>query len=224
MRTVSSSHRHRRARRSGQGFVEFSLVLPVFLAAVWGLVNGGLLLYAVNAVQHSAMIGANSIAASGNAPDSDILGVERMVSGGLGTTLLISVSEIDVEELVNSPTGGFTVGADGAPTIHAGCSGAGGAFAGTGDCVDRYSFIRSGGAISINALDGTCPTSTDVSQCPPWPPEARSVSNSGVGQSAQGAGASYLALVIHYRFTFAGAPTGGVNLTSSTAFRLEPQT
>ncbi len=205
--------------------------MPVFLVALWGLVNGGLLLYSINAANHSGSIGGDSIAASGNDPNADILGIQRMSAAGLGTTLLTSVSEIDVEELENNTAlGGFCVygasgcpasgGTNGSPVIQTGCTGAKGAFTGTGDCVDRYTFSGS----TVTALDATCSSSVDVSQCPPWAPESRNVTNDASGESAEGAGASYVALVVHFSYKYIGGPSGGITLTSTTTFRVEPRT
>jgi Flp pilus assembly protein TadG len=203
--------------------VEFALVMPVFFAAIWGIINGGLLLYSMNAVAHSAQIGSMSIAASGDVPNTDILGVQRMAQAGLGTTALVTVTEIDVEELENSPTGGYQT-SNGSPVIQTGCAGARGTFAGTGDCVDRYSFTDNAGSVTVNVLDPGCTASVDVSQCPPWTPESRSVSNDLTGQSPTGSGCSYVELVVSYHFNFFGAPAGDIQLTSRSDFRLEPQT
>jgi len=203
--------------------VEFALVMPVFFAALWAILNGGFLLYSMNAVAHAALIGSDSIAASGNAQNTDILGIQRMANAGLGTTTLVTVTEIDVEELADSSSGGFQV-SNGTPVIQTGCAGAGGSFAGSTDCVDRYGFTDNAGTVTVTALDGTCSSSTDPSQCPPWTPESRVITNNGPGESAQGEGTSYVQLVIRYHFNFFGAPAGDLVLTSTTTFRLEPQT
>jgi hypothetical protein len=209
--------------------VEFALVMPVFFAAMWGIINGGFLLYSMNAVAHAALLGSDSIAASGNAENADILGIQRMANAGLGTTALVTVTEIDVDELANATGGGFQVNASGVPVIQTGCTGAGTQpplnSSLNGECIDRYTFTDSGGNITVTALDGTCASSpTDPSQCPPWPPDGRSVANSASGDEGAGVGASYLELVIDYHFNFFGAPAGDLALTSTTTFRLEPQT
>jgi hypothetical protein len=202
--------------------VEFALVMPIFIGALWALINGSLLLYSANAVSHSASVGGNSIAASDDAQNADMLGIQRMAGAGLGTTALVSVSEIDVEELQDSASGGYATSA-GAPVIQNTCSGVGGSFP-SGDCVDRYTFSGSGSSLTVTALDGTCTPAVDPSECPPWAPESRVVSNDAAGQSAAGVGASYIQLVIRYRFTFFATGSTGLNLTSTTIFRLEPET
>jgi hypothetical protein len=197
--------------------------MPVFFGAMWAVMNGGFLLYSANAVAHSALIGTDSIAAYGNQPGSDIYSVQRMAAAGLDTTALVTVTEIDVEELKDSAAGGY-VESNGNPVIQTGCSGAGGAFLGTGDCVDRYTFSGPASSVTVKALDGTCASTVDISQCPPWAPESRSVTDDASGDSPQGIGTSYAALVVHYHFAFFGAPAGGLSLTSTSTFRLEPQT
>jgi hypothetical protein len=232
--TISKPARHgssrtctRPARRriGGQGLVEFSLVLPVFLFTLFSLMNMGFLLYSINAVDQSATVGSNSIAASGNASNSDILGVQRMSGAGLGTTALVQIVEIDVEELANDTVnGGFLKNPDGSPKIATGCAGVGGLEFASNSCVDRYTFSGSGSTPTVNVLDGTCAASVDVSRCPPWTPESRSVTNSAAGDSAQGVGCAYVALRVKYTYSFMGAPAGGITLSSLKTFRLEPQT
>ncbi len=196
----------RRRRRRGQGLVEFALVGPVFFLVLFAMIDGGMLLYTVNAVDQSATIGSNSIAALGRVHDADIQALTKMQSAGLTTTPLIKVTEIDVEELVTNANGdSFATNADGSPQIETGCTnGPNG-----GECVDRYQF--SGG--TIVALDEASGC-TDTSLCPPWPPLARDVSN---GQS------SFVGLVISYSYTFFTHVGPTFNLTATKTFRLEPQ-
>ena len=228
MRWIAQPQRRgKRPGQSGQGMVEFALVMPVFFGALWALINGSMLLYSANAVSHSASVGADSIAASDDAQNADMLGTQRMAAAGMGTTALVNVSEIDVEELENSASGGYTTSA-GAPVIQAGCTGAGSKApvnpSDNGLCIDRYTFSGSGSSLTVTALDGTCTSAVDPSECPPWAPESRVVSNDAAGQSAETIGASYIQLVVHYRFTFFATASAGLNLTSTTVFRLEPET
>ena len=78
------------------------LVAPVFFFAVFAMMDGGLLLYSINAVDQSATIGSDSIAGLGPASNADITALQRMAAGGLETTALIHVSEVDVEQLVTN--------------------------------------------------------------------------------------------------------------------------
>ncbi len=201
--------------------VEFALVMPVFFGAIWAVINGGFLLYSMNAVAHSALIGTDSIGAYANDPGADVYSIQRMAAAGLDTTALVRVTEIDVEELQDNPSGGLhgEQRQPGHPDgLHRGVRG----FPAT-DCVDRYVFSGPVSSLTVTALDPASPC-TDISQCPPWTPESRSVSDDATGQSPQGIGTSYAALVIHYNYSFFGAPAGGLSLTSTSTFRLEPQT
>src|SRR5579863_9029127 len=103
-----------RRRERGQGLVEFMIVAPVFFFAVFAMMDGGLLLYSINAVDQSTTIGSNSIAGLGEASNADLTALQRMAAGGLETTALVHVSQIDVEELVTNATNdGFTTHANG---------------------------------------------------------------------------------------------------------------
>ncbi|HSP09928.1 MAG TPA: TadE family protein, partial [Candidatus Dormibacteraeota bacterium] len=104
--------------------VEFALVAPVFFFVIFAMIDGGFLLFSVNSVDQATTIGSNAVAGLGKVSTADITTLQRMAtSSSLGTTSLITVSEIDVEELVTNPSGdGFTVDAvTGAPTIQADC-------------------------------------------------------------------------------------------------------
>jgi Flp pilus assembly protein TadG len=204
----------RRGQR-GQGFVEFSLVLPVFLISLFSLINAGFLLYSINAVDQSATVGANYIAAAGNAPTADINGVTRMVSAGLGTTALISVTEIDVELLVNGNNGGFATNSDGSPKVSNTCG------SGSSACIDKYTFTVSGGTTTVNVLPPLSSPCSSASQCPIWMPENRIVKANTT--DPDGAGPSFVGLVIKYHYSFMGAPAGGLDFVSTKTFRLEPQ-
>ena len=204
--------RSRRAQRA-QGFVEFSLVLPVFLLSLFSLVNAGFLLYCINAVDQSATVGANYIAAAGNAPTADITGVQKMAAAGLGTTALINVTEIDVELLVDDSTnGGFKTNSDGSPQVATSCG---------GSCIDKYTFTSAGGGnYNVQVYNTSSPCSS-ASQCPPWMPENRAVKANTT--DPDGPGPSFVALVIKYTYSFMGAPAGSISFTATKTFRLEPQ-
>src|SRR5438105_14125861 len=61
-----SARRRRRSRCAGQNLVEFALLAPLFFFVVFAAVNGGLLLYSKNAVDHAADVGMVTLAAEGN--------------------------------------------------------------------------------------------------------------------------------------------------------------
>ena len=215
---VTSGHRRRHQR--GQGMVEFALVAPVFFFVIFAMIDGGFLLFSVNAVDQATTVGSNSIAALGKVSLADITSLQRMsASSSLGATSLITVSEIDVEQLVTNSTGdGFTVHGDGTPVLQTGCSGGPTGVDGTLECVNQYKFVGSGTNPTVSVLNGGHYTSQcasgDPSGCPPWPPAARDVYN---GQS------SFVALKISYTYRFFTGVAGTANLTATKTFRLEPQ-
>ncbi|MBF6605461.1 MAG: pilus assembly protein [Chloroflexi bacterium] len=60
MRHRSASDAHRRAGRSGQGLVEFALVVPVFLLMVFGIIDGGRFVYMSSVLSQAAREGART--------------------------------------------------------------------------------------------------------------------------------------------------------------------
>jgi Flp pilus assembly protein TadG len=202
--------RHR-SRHLGQSLVEFALVAPLFFLALFVVVDGGLLLYSMNAVDQSATVGTTVIAAAGRDSLADIYAVQKMAGAGLGSTSLITVTEIQVMQLADNPAGGFQTNSDGSPKVQTGCSGG----PNGGQCVDRYSFTGGGSTPTVTVVNGTCASSVDQSQCPPWPPAARNVA-SGT--------ASYVALKILYTYHFFTGASPQFSLSSLKTFRLEPQT
>ena len=196
--------------------VEFALVAPVFFFTIFAMIDGGFLLFSVNAVDQATTVASNSIAALGKLSTADVTAMQRMAaSAGLESTSLINISEIDVEELVNNSTGdGFTVHTDGTPVVQTGCTGGPTGVDGTLECVNQYKFIGSGASPTIDVINGTCTSSVDPSECPPWPPSTRDVYN---GQSA------FVGLKVSYSYKFFTGVGGTFNLTTTKTFRLEPE-
>jgi Flp pilus assembly protein TadG len=195
------------------------IVAPVFFFAIFAMMDGGLLLYSINAVDQSATIGSNSIAGLGEASNADLTALQRMAAGGLETTALIHVSQVDVEELVtNSTHDGFSTHSDGTPVVQTGCANGPTGVDGIDECVDEYTFSGSGPSASVVVVNAwaSCASSTnDPSRCPPWPPSVRDVIN---GQS------SFVAIVVTYSYHFFTDIGGTFNLTATKTFRLEPET
>jgi Flp pilus assembly protein TadG len=135
--------RHGRCGRPrGQGLVEFALAGPLFLAVLFGVVDGGFLLYAHNAVEYAVGLGSVELAAKGNAGDADAQAISAMDSAGLATTRLVAVSEIDIYRLVEQADGSLKSEATLGPGAYT-CTSGGAAV----PCVNRYSVT--GGAISV---------------------------------------------------------------------------
>jgi hypothetical protein len=205
----------RRGWKHGQGLVEFMIVAPVFFFVIFAMIDGGLLLYSINAVDQSTTVGSNSIAGLGLASNADIGSLQKMSTAGLQTTSLIKVTEIDVEELVtNATSDGFSVHADGTPVIQTGCAGGPTGVDGTNECLNRYKFSGST-VVVMDAWSSCLASSGDPSQCPPWPPSVRDVIN---GHS------SFVGLKVAYSYHFFTDVGGNFNLTALKTFRLEPET
>jgi hypothetical protein len=214
-RPVHASPRRRRSKH-GQGLVEFALVAPVFLFAVFAMIDGGFLLFSVNAVDQATTIGSNSVSGLGKVSTADITSMQRIAaSAGLETTSLVNVSEIDVEQLVTNGTqDGFSVHADGTPVIQTGCAGGPTGVDGALECIDRYKFGGPGSTPPIVVINASCLASVDPSQCPPWPPSARDVTN---GES------SFVGLKVTYSYRFLTGIAPTITLTTTKTFRLEPE-
>jgi hypothetical protein len=205
----------RRRRKHGQGLVEFMIVAPVFFFVLFAMIDGGLLLYSINAVDQSTTVGSNSIAGLGLASNADIASIQKMGTSGLQTTSLVKITEVDVAELVTNATNdGFSVHADGTPVIQTGCAGGPTGVDGTNECFNRYQL--SGSTVTVMDAWSSCGSSSgDPSQCPPWPPSVRNVVN---GNS------SFVELKITYSYRFFTEVGGNFNLTALKTFRLEPET
>jgi Flp pilus assembly protein TadG len=219
LRPAPTSPRRRHSTR-GQGLVEFAIVAPVFLFTVFAMIDGGFLLFSVNAVDQATTIGTNAVAGLGRVANADITAMQRMAaSAGLRTTSLLTISEIDVEELVTNATqDGFTVHSDGTPTIQTGCTGGPTGVDGTLECIDQYKFGGPGSTPPIVVINGGQYTSQcksgDPSSCPPWPPSVRDVTN---GQS------SFVGLKVTYSYRFLTGIATTLQLTTTKTFRLEPE-
>jgi len=93
-RPAPTSSRRRRGKH-GQGLVEFGLVAPIFFFTVFAMIDGGFLMFSINAVDQATTIATNSIASLGTVATADITSMQRMAaSAGLESTSLINITEI----------------------------------------------------------------------------------------------------------------------------------
>jgi hypothetical protein len=187
--------------------VEFALVAPVFFFVIFAMIDGGFLLFSVNAVDQATTVGSNSIAALGTATNADTLSLQRMAaSSSLGATSLISITRVDIEKLHTNATGdGFDVHSDGTPQIQTGCSGGPTSLVdGANECINSYTMTGF----------GTSPTIALIGATAPWPPSARDVYN---GQS------DFVGLKVTYTYRFFTGIAPQATLTTTKTFRLEPQ-
>ena len=177
--------------------VEFAVVAPVFFALIFAMVNGGLLLFSMNAVGNATTVGSNSLAAIGNKSTADVTSLTKMVAQGLGNTGLIAPGEVDVAKLVASANG-FATNPDGSPQVSNTCG-----TPPTSACMNTYTVSNVGGSITVTATNST-----------PYQPSSRNVQN---GTS------DFIELVVHYKYRFFFGIAPDLNLTATKTLRLEPQ-
>jgi Flp pilus assembly protein TadG len=103
--TISTRERRlRRRRSSGQGLVEFAIVGGLLFFLIFSVMNAGFYLYGANAMQYAADVGVATIAAEGNYDNTgiaqpnnaDTVAIARMVSDGLNSTPLVTVTQVDI--------------------------------------------------------------------------------------------------------------------------------
>jgi Flp pilus assembly protein TadG len=126
MRTHFRPHSRRRRSR-GVTAVEFALVAPLFFGALFGGIDGGLLLFSANAVNHATGIGMITLAQEGNAIGTDTDAITAMEASGFASTGLAKVDEIDIYLVhINQATGVVTQDTNS-------CSG--------NPCIDKYTAL-----------------------------------------------------------------------------------
>ncbi|HEY6378424.1 MAG TPA: TadE/TadG family type IV pilus assembly protein [Candidatus Dormibacteraeota bacterium] len=182
--------------------VEFALCAPIVFAILFGVINGGLFMYAKSAVARAANVGSVTLAAAGVDPNADQATLTAMQKAGVGANSLVNVQWVKVEKVNYSSSLGYQ-------TDMTGCKDS---FGNPNQpCVNQYQ------------IDGTpmwtyggAACTADPYHCPPWPPSARSVHAGGANP------ASFVRLTIHYTFVF---PATGKSFTFDEAqvFRLEPK-
>lgn len=101
--------RTRRGKSRGATIVEFALVAPVFFGALFGSLDGGVLLYSANAINHATGLGMIVLAQEGNLPAADTDAVAAVTSGGFSSTGFAKLDEIDIFLVhVDATTGAVT--------------------------------------------------------------------------------------------------------------------
>ncbi|MGA8207141.1 MAG: TadE/TadG family type IV pilus assembly protein [Candidatus Dormiibacterota bacterium] len=192
-----------RNRRLGQGrraqaTVEFAVIAPIFFVIFFGIINGGLLLYSRNAVQHAADVGAAQLAAQGSASGADQAAFTVMdQETGLDSVLLTKVTGVTIrEEDPVTTTAGETLTPD---TTGCGANGEGSGY----PCEMQYTE-----ASGVWSCTGTCN----------WPSVDRQTSQT-TGLTGY---PNFAELVISYTYNTVGG-LASFKLTATDVFRLEPQ-
>lgn len=124
---------------------------PVFLAVLFGVVDGGFLLFAQNSVEYATSLGSVEVAAKGNASDADQQAISAMDNTGLATTRLVSVSEIDIYRLVQQADGSLT----------------------TESAIGRGAYTCTSGGMAVPCVNRYTVTGSPISVV--WSPSQRSV-------------------------------------------------
>ncbi len=183
--------------RRGQATVEFGLIAPIFFFVFFGIINGGLLLYARNDIQHATDVGAAELATLGNACDTDQLAIQAMNQAGLGNTILTKVTEITIERDVAS-------GGSSGETLTLDSSAEETYFPGS----------QNDGCTGVSTTSGWICSGTCT-----WPASSRQTNQT----SGLAGNPDFAQLQVDYTFTVIGGFTT-FHLTSTVTFRLEPQT
>ncbi len=131
--------------------VEFALVAPVFFAALFGSLDGGLLMFSANAVNHATGLGMITVAQEGTIATADTDAVTAITAGGIASTGFAKVDEVDIYLIHIDPTTGAVTQDTNS------CAGAA--------CVDRYS--STGAVLNSGGV-------------PPWPPGSRNTASTAL--------------------------------------------
>ena len=96
-----------RRRRRGQSLTEFALVVPVLMLLIFGVLDGGLLMFSVGTARYAAGEGSRLAASLGNAASADaqIVGAVRNT---VSSTSLFQVDEVDIYKLNQDGNGNLT--------------------------------------------------------------------------------------------------------------------
>jgi Flp pilus assembly protein TadG len=201
-----------RARRAGSGqraqsTIEFALTAPIFFLIFFGIINGGVLLFSRNAIQHSADVGAAQLASLGNStlPPADSTALAAMQSAGLSKALLTNVTSVTIqEEDPSTGPSGETLTLD---TSGCGISSSSTLSGGTGyPCEMLYTDVA--GTWTCNPATVTCN----------WPAAAR-LTDQTTGLTGD---PDFARLTVAYTFsTIGGFAT--LDMSAAVVFRLEPQ-
>ncbi|MDP8905448.1 MAG: pilus assembly protein [Chloroflexota bacterium] len=101
---MSAARRQRRNRDAGQALAEFALVVPIFLAMLFGVIDLGRVIWANDVLANAAREGARWASVRGNsdltptASKDEIRAqtLEYVVAGGTGTVVTVCYSEVDI--------------------------------------------------------------------------------------------------------------------------------
>ena len=90
---------------------EFAIIAPILLFLLFGIFEGGLLLFVVGTARFGTSEIARQESESGNASNADSVSIATLRKTAIGTTSLAQVTEIDIYRLIEQPGGQLTVDA-----------------------------------------------------------------------------------------------------------------
>ena len=90
---------------------EFAIVAPILFFLLFGIFEGGLLLFVVGSARFGAGEVARQESESGNAANADQASITVLRKTAIGTTNLAQVTEIDIYRMIEQVNGTLTVDA-----------------------------------------------------------------------------------------------------------------
>jgi Flp pilus assembly protein TadG len=93
----------------GQAIAEFAVVLPILFFLLFGVMEGGLLMFSVGTARIAAGEAARQLSESGNAANADQVTLQVIRNTAMGTTNLSVVNHVDFYRLIENANGSFTV-------------------------------------------------------------------------------------------------------------------
>lgn len=198
---VVLSLRTRRGVRGqrAQSTIEFAMIAPVFFLIFFGVINGGVLLFSRNAIQHAADVGAVQIATLGSSSNADSTALQAMQQAGLNKALLTKVTGVTIQR--EDPVTGAS--AETLTPDTAGCPYQGAGTVLGYPCEEQYT--EAGG---VWTCTGECN----------WPSANRDVTQT----SGLTGDPDFALLQVTYTFSVIGG-FSTLNMSASVVFRLEPQ-
>ena len=191
--------RPRRRLSRGVTMVEFALVAPVFFAALFGALDGGLLMFSANAVNHATGTAMITVAQEGTVASADNDTLKAMMAGGVAATGFAKVDEVDVYLIHVDPTTGAVT----QDTNSCGVA-----------CVDRYGWNGAAATI-LNPATGSvgCLAANYLTCIPPWPPARRNTTSRNL---------TNLGITVKCHYNYLAFSSAQLSITQTRYFRLEP--
>ncbi len=106
---LGPSPRSQRRQGRAQAMTEFAIVAPVLFVLLFGVLEGGFLLYTVGTARFAAGDAARQLSEDGNAASADQNALAVIRKTGLVTTSMGTVEHVDIYRMNQQPDGTLTV-------------------------------------------------------------------------------------------------------------------